>query len=93
MKECFGVGYMEIPIGKFSIISTETKRSETMKQILILTCMIALVFPLALSGCCRTEIANLKKELEKTESEKGNLQAQVNTVTQTRDQLQKQVSI
>jgi len=26
MKECFGVGYMEIPVGKFSIISTEKKK-------------------------------------------------------------------
>ena len=63
-----------------------------MKKILILTSIVALVFPLALTGCCRTEIANLKTELETTKSQRDELQTQVGTVTETRDQFKKQVN-
>lgn len=63
-----------------------------MKQMLIMTCMIALSFPLALTGCYRTERESLRAALAKTESERDDLKARMDIVMQTRDQLQKQVS-
>ena len=68
-----------------------------MKQILILTCTIALVFPIALMGCNidaeqKAELENLKAALEKTESERDDLKARIDIVTQTRDKLQEQLT-
>ncbi len=67
-----------------------------MKQILILTCTIALVFPIALMGCNtdagqKAELENLKAALEKTKSERDDLKARIDTVTQTRDKLREQL--
>ena len=67
-----------------------------MKQILILTCTIALVFPIALMGCNtdagqKAELENLKAALEKTESERDDLKARIDVVTQTRDKLREQL--
>ena len=67
-----------------------------MKQILILMCTIAFVFPIALMGCNtdtvqNTELENLKTALEKTESERNDLKARIDVVTQTRDKLREQL--
>ena len=67
-----------------------------MKQILILMCTIALVFPIALMGCNtdagqKAELKNLKATLEKTESEREELKARIDIVTQTRDKLREQL--
>jgi uncharacterized coiled-coil DUF342 family protein len=90
--------------GKSPLILAEKKRSETMKKILILTCIIALVLPLALTGCkngakqkaelerLRAELQNLKAALQKTETERDELKDKIDTVAQARDQLQKQVN-
>ena len=68
-----------------------------MKKILILICIIALGFPLALMGCGRgakqrAEIENLKAALERTESERDDLKTKMVIVAQTRQKLQKQVN-
>ena len=67
-----------------------------MKQILILMCTIALVFPIALMGCNtdsgqKVELENLKTALEKTESERDELKARIDIVTQARDKLREQL--
>ena len=67
-----------------------------MKQILILMCTIAFVFPIALMGCNtdtvqKAELENLKAALEKTESERDDLKARIDIVTQTRDKLREQL--
>jgi chromosome segregation ATPase len=67
-----------------------------MKQILILTCTIALVFPIALMGCNtdavqKSELENLKAALEKTESERDDLKARIDIVTQARDNFREQL--
>jgi len=49
------------------------------KQIVLLTCMLALVFPMALTGCCRVEVANLQDELNRTRAERNDLQAKLET--------------
>jgi chromosome segregation ATPase len=54
-----------------------------MKQIVIFTCMIALVFPLALAGCCRVEVASLQEELDRTRMERNDLQAKLETAMRT----------
>jgi chromosome segregation ATPase len=53
------------------------------KQIVLLTCVLALVFPLALTGCCRVEMANLQEELNRTRAEKNDLQAKLETAMRT----------
>jgi uncharacterized coiled-coil DUF342 family protein len=75
-----------------------------MKKILILTFIIALGFPLALTGCknrakqqaelerLRTELENLKATLQKTETERDELKDKIDIVAQAREQLQKQVN-
>jgi chromosome segregation ATPase len=50
-----------------------------MKQVVIFTCMIALVFPLVLTGCCRVEMANLQNELNRTRAERDDLKAKLET--------------
>ena len=49
------------------------------KQIVLLTCVLALVLPLALTGCCRVEVANLQDELNRTRAERNDLQAKLET--------------
>ena len=66
-----------------------------MKNILVLTCTIALVYPIALTGCNigaeqKAELEQLKVALEKTESERDDLKARIDIVTKTRDTLQEQ---
>jgi chromosome segregation ATPase len=61
-----------------------TKRSsEMMKQVVIVTCLIALVFPLALTGCCRVEMAELQDELTQARAERDDLRAKLKTAMQT----------
>ena len=62
-----------------------------MKQIVIVTCLIALVFPLALTGCCRVEMANLQDELKQTRTEKDDLKAKLETAMKTRGKSQGQI--
>lgn len=67
-----------------------------MKQILILMCTIALVFPIALMGCNndtvqKADFENLKTALEKTESERDDLKERIDVVTQARDKLREQL--
>ena len=69
-----------------------------MKQKVILTCLIALVFPLVLTGCCnRAEFTRVKGELERTERERDYLQSRLQAVQQSQTeagepgQLQQQV--
>ena len=69
-----------------------------MKQKVILTCLIALVFPLVLTGCCnRAEFTRVKGELERTERERDYLQSRLQAVQQSQteagepSQLQQQV--
>ena len=62
-----------------------------MKQVVIVICLIALVFPLALTGCCRVEMANLQDELKQTRTEKDDLKAKLETAMKTRGKSQGQV--
>jgi uncharacterized coiled-coil DUF342 family protein len=74
-----------------------------MKKILTLTCIIALGFPLVLTGCkngakqqaelerLRTELENLKAALQKTETERDELKDKLGTVAQASEKLQEKV--
>jgi uncharacterized coiled-coil DUF342 family protein len=62
------------------------------RRIVIIRCVIALVFPLTLTGCNMNESAKLKAALEQTETERDDLRAKIAVVTQSRDQLQEQVN-
>jgi chromosome segregation ATPase len=64
-----------------------------MKQVVVLTSVVALVFPLVLTGCCRVEMANLQEELEVARTERDELKAQLKTAmkNQARDREQGQV--
>ena len=62
-----------------------------MKQVVIFTCMIALVFPLALAGCCRVEMASLQEELDRSLMERNDLQAKLETAMRTPKQSEVQV--
>ncbi len=62
-----------------------------MKQVVIFTCMIALVFPLALAGCCRVEVASLQEELDRALMERNDLQAKLEIAMQTPKQSEVQV--
>ena len=62
-----------------------------MKQVVIVTCLIALVFPLALTGCCRVEMANLQEELNQARAERDDLKAKLETSMKTRGRSQGQV--
>ncbi len=53
-----------------------------MKQIVFFTCLVALVFPLTLAGCCRVEMASLQKELDRTRAERDDLEAKLVTAMQ-----------
>jgi septal ring factor EnvC (AmiA/AmiB activator) len=67
------------------------RSSEMMKQVVIVTCLIALVFPLALAGCCRVEMADLQEELKQTRTERDDLKVKLETDMKTRGQSQGQV--
>jgi chromosome segregation ATPase len=45
--------------------------------------MLALVFPLALAGCCRVEMANLQDELNQARAERDDLKAKLKTAMKT----------
>ena len=53
-----------------------------MKQIVFFTCLVALVFPLTLAGCCRVEMASLQDELDRTRAERDDLEAKLVTAMQ-----------
>lgn len=61
------------------------------KQIVLLTCALALLSPLALTGCCRFEIASLKDELVMTRAERNDLQAKLETAMKTPKRSEEQV--
>ena len=54
-----------------------------MKQIVIVTCLVALVFPMALAGCCRVQMADLQEELKQTKAERDDLKAKLETTVRT----------
>ena len=54
-----------------------------MKQVVIFTCMTALVFPLILAGCCRVEMANMQEELNQARAERDDLRAKLQTAMKT----------
>jgi len=53
------------------------------KQIVLLTCALALLSPLVLTGCCRVEMASLQDELERTRAERDDLEAKLETAMKT----------
>ena len=57
-----------------------------MKQTVFLMSLIALALPLALTGCCRVEMARLEDDLVRTKGEKDELQARLAVLEQNRDQ-------
>ena len=61
------------------------------KQIVLLTCVLALVLPLALTGCCRVEVANLQEELNRTRAERNDLKAKLETAMRTPKQSEGQI--
>ena len=61
------------------------------KQIVLLTCVLALVFPMALTGCCRVEVANLQDELNRTRAERNDLQAKLETAMRNPKQSEGQI--
>jgi len=64
------------------------RSSEMIKRTVVFTCMIALALPVALSGCCRVEVANLTEELEATRIERDELAARLAIAEQARGQSQ-----
>jgi chromosome segregation ATPase len=54
-----------------------------MKQVVIFTCTIALIFPLAMAGCCRVEMENLQEELKQARAERDDLRAKLQTAMKT----------
>ena len=54
-----------------------------MKQVVIYTCIAALVLPLALAGCCRVEMAKLQDGLNQARAERDELRAKLKTTTKT----------
>ena len=61
------------------------------KQIVLLTCMLALLFPLAMAGCCKVEVASLRDELGQTRAERNSLKAQLDRNLAERNDLQAQL--
>jgi len=62
----------------------DIRSSEKMKKVVIFTCVVALVFPLALAGCCRVEMASLQDELQRTRTERDDLKAKLEAAVKTR---------
>jgi len=56
------------------------------KQKVIFACIIALVFPLVLTGCYNVERARLEAELEQTERERDDLRTRLDVVEQPQEQ-------
>lgn len=55
-----------------------------MKQKMIFACLIAMVFPLVLTGCCnRAEFTRVKEELMRTERERDYLQSRLQAVAES----------
>ncbi|MHC4323663.1 MAG: hypothetical protein ACYSUX_05270 [Planctomycetota bacterium] len=54
-----------------------------MKKLIIFTGLIALVFPLALTGCCRVEMANLQEELDLARAERDEMQVKLELAMRT----------
>lgn len=54
-----------------------------MKQVVIFTFVAALVFPLALAGCCRVEMAEMQDELKQVKAERDDLRAKLQTAMKT----------
>jgi DNA repair exonuclease SbcCD ATPase subunit len=54
-----------------------------MKQVVVFTSIVALVIPLALTGCCRVEMADLQKELDRTRAERDDLRAKLEVSMKT----------
>ena len=64
-----------------------------MKQVVIFTFVAALVFPLALAGCCRVEVAKLQDELKQVKAERNDLRTKLQTAaTKTPSRPQEQVT-
>jgi len=64
-----------------------------MKQVVIFTCIAALVLPLALTGCCRIEMAKLQDELNQARAERNELRTKLQTAMKTpRSQPQGQIT-
>ena len=63
-----------------------------MKQISIMTCILALTLPFGLAGCNQAESENLKSELEKTKFEKDVIDVKMHELENIRDELQKQIA-
>jgi chromosome segregation ATPase len=61
-----------------------------MKQVVTFTCLISLVFPLALSGCCRVGMADLQAELKQVKAERDDLRVKLQTAMKTRSQPQQE---
>ncbi len=57
-----------------------------MKQTVILMSLIALALPLALTGCCRVDMARLEDELAITKGQRDELQARLAVLEQRPDQ-------
>ena len=64
-----------------------------MKQVVIFTCLIALVIPLTLAGCCRVEMAEMKEELNQARAERDDLRIKLQTAmkAKSRNQAQEQI--
>lgn len=55
-----------------------------MKQKVIFACLIAMVFPLVLTGCCnRAEFTRVKEELQRTERERDYLESRLQSVSES----------
>ena len=61
------------------------------KQIVLLICALALLSPLALTGCCRVGMARLQDELDRTRAERDDLQAKLETAMKTPKRSEEQV--
>jgi chromosome segregation ATPase len=57
------------------------------KRIVLLTCGLALVFSLALTGCCRVEMESLQDELDRTRAERNDLRATKGNVSDLQEEL------
>ena len=72
-----------------NVAATEKRSSEMMKQVVIVTCLIALVFPFTLTGCCRVEMAELREELELAKAERNALEAKLENAMKAQAQPRK----
>jgi len=61
-----------------------------MKQVVAFISIVALAMPLALTGCCRYEMADLQQELDRTRAERNDLRAKLETAIKTQARVQTQ---